>query len=234
MADKKEAPKPLHPAQPVIVMFFIASVLGLLLMRIEEFLARHSGLSGFLRTLWLFVTGQISFNDFIAATFSEGLLDGLFFLRTASLIFCVFMAWAIIITSRKYGEVNKKHRAILKPPKDITYGVEAPTGPYVNPRWAKVLEHVNSENPSDWRLAILEADIMLGDVLDKMGYHGATIGDKLKSIEQSDFSTLNEAWEAHKVRNAIAHEGSDMTLNKPEAERVVRLFEKVFKEFKYV
>ncbi|HLP43881.1 MAG TPA: hypothetical protein VK145_01225 [Candidatus Nanoarchaeia archaeon] len=233
MADK-EGSKPLHPAQPVIVMFFIASVLGLLLMRIEEFLARHSGLSAFLRTLWLFITGQITFSQFVAATFSESLLDGLFVLRTISFVFCVFMVWAIIMASRKYGEVNKKHRAILKPPKEISYDIEAPVGPYVNPRWVKVLEHVNSNNPSDWRLAILEADIMLGDMLDKMGYHGATIGDKLKAIEPSDFTHLNEAWEAHKVRNAIAHEGSDMTLNKPEAERVIKLFEKVFKEFKYV
>ena len=71
-------------------------------------------------------------------------------------------------------------------------------------------------------------------MLDKMGYHGATMGDKLKSIEPSDFDTLQEAWEAHKIRNAIAHEGSDYTINKPEAERVVKLFQKVFEEFKYI
>lgn len=233
MADK-EGPKPLHPAEPVIVLFFIASILGLILMRIEEFLAGHSTLAIFFRSLWLFLTRAISFDQFIATVGGDGLTSTVFLLRMASLIFSVFMVWAIFVAQRKYSAVNKKLREPLKAPKEIKYGVEAPAVPYSNPRWAKVLEHVNSNNSSDWRLAILEADIMLADVLDKMGYHGVTIGDKLKGIESSDFDTLNDAWEAHKVRNAIAHEGSNITITKSEAERVIRLFEKVFKEFKYV
>ncbi len=75
---------------------------------------------------------------------------------------------------------------------------------------------------------------MLNDMLDKMGHHGATLGDKLKGIEASDFDSLQDAWEAHKVRNAVAHEGSDLALNKPEAERVIKLFKKAFDEFKYI
>ncbi len=233
MADKEEGPKPIHPAEPIIVLFFIASVLGLILMRIEAFLAGHGGLASFLRLLWLFLHGQISFDQLIGASGNESLISAVFILRAASLIFSVFMVWAILVAYRKLSEANKKLREPLKPPKEIKYGVEAPAT-YVNPRWAKVIEHVNSPNASDWRLAIIEADIMLGDMLDKMGYHGATIGDKLKSIEASDFDSLNEAWEAHKVRNAVAHEGSNISINKPEAERVIKLFEKVFKEFKYV
>ncbi len=234
MADKKEASRPIHPAEPVIVLFFIASVLGLILMRIEEFLAGRSSLASFLRFLWLFLTGSISFDQFVEAVGGGGLTSTVFIIRIASLVFSVLMVWAIFSTYRKYSEVNKKLLAPLKPPTQIKYGVEAPETPYTNPRWAKVLEHVNSNNASDWRLAILEADIMLGDVLDKMGYHGVTIGDKLKGIERGSFDSLNDAWEAHKVRNAIAHEGSNITISKSEAERVIRLFERVFKEFKYV
>ncbi|MFA6536177.1 MAG: hypothetical protein WC250_03960 [Candidatus Paceibacterota bacterium] len=104
----------------------------------------------------------------------------------------------------------------------------------VNKKWQRVLEHIGSANPGDWRLAIMEADIMLDELLEKLGYQGDGIGEKLKSVEKSDFTSIDQAWEAHKVRNQIAHEGSEFQLSEREAKRVVSLFEAVFKEFKFV
>ncbi len=101
----------------------------------------------------------------------------------------------------------------------------------LNDKWIKVQAHINSDNPAEWRLAVLEADIMLGDILEKMGYQGDSIGDKLKSVDKSDFLTLDSAWDAHKVRNQIAHEGTDFQLNEREAKRVIELYKKVFGEF---
>jgi hypothetical protein len=106
--------------------------------------------------------------------------------------------------------------------------------PEPNKKWLKVQEHIASSNPSDWRLAILEADILLNEVLDKMGYKGLTIGEKLKTIERSDFTHLNDAWEAHKTRNMIAHEGSDFSLSQREAKSVIDKYERVFKEFYFI
>ncbi len=98
-------------------------------------------------------------------------------------------------------------------------------------QWARIVEHINTDNPSDWRLAILEADIILDELLSKIGCVGSTIGDKLKQVEKSDFTTIESAWEAHKARNAIAHEGQEFLLSKREAQRIIRLYEAVFKEF---
>jgi hypothetical protein len=106
--------------------------------------------------------------------------------------------------------------------------------PVVNEKWEKVVVHINSANPSDWKLAILECDIMLSDILEKMGYMQENIGDKLKSIEPSDFTNIENAWEAHKIRNQIAHEGSEFAINEREAKRVVGLYETVFREFEYI
>lgn len=103
-----------------------------------------------------------------------------------------------------------------------------------NERWERITDLVNSENPSDWRQAILEADVLLDELVTRLGYRGETLGEKMKQIEPSDFTTLDLAWEAHKVRNDIAHRGSDFILSKREAKRVVGLFEKVFREFEYL
>ncbi len=103
-----------------------------------------------------------------------------------------------------------------------------------NERWMHVLQLLESYNQSDWRAAIIEADIILEEMLEKMAYEGASIGDKLKNVETSDFLTLNQAWEAHKVRNKIAHGGSDFAISQHEARKVIGLYQEVFEEFYYI
>lgn len=101
-------------------------------------------------------------------------------------------------------------------------------------RWEKVLTHVGSMNQSDWKQAIIEADIMLEELLTELGYQGDGVGEKLKALNSAIFPQLDEAWEAHKVRNVIAHEGSDYVLSQHEARRVVELYHKVFSEHHYI
>jgi hypothetical protein len=101
-------------------------------------------------------------------------------------------------------------------------------------RWDIVETHLASAHPAEWKLAIMEADSMLEELVKKLGYPGSTLGEMMKRIEKSDFTTINDAWEAHKVRNYIAHQGSTFLLTKHQANHTIRLYEKVFKEFEYI
>ena len=101
-------------------------------------------------------------------------------------------------------------------------------------KWNQLVDLATSPNESDWRLAIIEADTMLDDMVDAMGYEGEGLGERLKQIERSDFNTLNQAWEAHKIRNNIAHAGSDFTLTQREVRRVIDLYKQVFDEFDFI
>jgi len=94
-----------------------------------------------------------------------------------------------------------------------------------------VQQHVASGNPNDWKLAIIEADIILGEVLHEAGYAGKTIGDQLKSASTSNFSSLQDAWDAHLIRNKIAHEGADFVLTQQAAKAAMIKYQRVFKEF---
>ena len=108
------------------------------------------------------------------------------------------------------------------------------TEPYRNERWEKVLKNVSSENPSDWRFAILESDVMLDELFTRVGYQGVSLGEKLKAATRGDVKSLDAAWEAHKIRNQIAHEGGDYILTQRETKRVIELYALVFKEFQYI
>lgn len=104
----------------------------------------------------------------------------------------------------------------------------------VNQKWDRVIYHLDSQNPNDWKVAIMEADIILDELLESMGHSGETISAKLKQIEKSDFNTLDQAWEAHKVRNKIAHESGEYVLSEREARRVIDMYRSVFEEFRVI
>ena len=101
-------------------------------------------------------------------------------------------------------------------------------------RWGRILEQIRGSTEHGSRMAILEADIMLNDLLDVQGYKGETMADKMKQVNRASFNSIDAAWEAHRVRNLIAHEGEAHALNQREVRRVISLYEKVFKEFGYI
>lgn len=97
-------------------------------------------------------------------------------------------------------------------------------------RWQHVLALIESGQQSDWRQAIIEADIILGEALGNAGFPGDTIGEKLKNIDMRRLATLQEAWDAHKVRNDIAHQGSAFELSDQLAYRTIQKYEAVLRE----
>ena len=103
-----------------------------------------------------------------------------------------------------------------------------------NPQWEQVMRMTNSTSESDWRRAILEADIMLGNLLHARGYRGQNIGDMLKEANPIQFTTLDMAWTAHKIRNQVAHGGEGFVLTDREARGTIDLYRRVFKEFDFI
>lgn len=155
-----------------------------------------------------------------------------------SIVLCVFFFVAIIITVEKLKAIRIKESEIYDAKVDMGYNnASIPTqksNPEIAKKWDKVLEHVESENPNDWRQAVMESDIILEDVLTQLGYMGDGVGGKLKRANKADFKTLDDAWEAHKVRNQIAHAGSDYPFSQFDARKVIQQYKKVFEEFFYI
>lgn len=104
-------------------------------------------------------------------------------------------------------------------------------GAVKNNRLESVLAHSTSSNPNDWKLAIIEADIILDDILKQQGYAGNSLGERLKSISPNQLESLQDAWEAHKVRNKIAHEGTDFVLTQRLVQETINQYQRVFAEF---
>jgi hypothetical protein len=100
-----------------------------------------------------------------------------------------------------------------------------------HPKFAIIQGYMSSTSEALWRIGIMEADNLLGEVLREKGYQGEGVGEMLKS---ASFRTVDLAWDAHKIRNRIAHEGSNFELTEREAKRAFSLFESVFRDLKVI
>jgi len=148
-----------------------------------------------------------------------------FILSILSIFFITGIIYCYVRIYEIRKEENKKYE--YKEPVSKKGGI-------ATERWDLVQKHVSSANENDWRLAIIEADSILDDLVKKMGYEGESLGDRLKAADIGDFKSIQNAWEAHKVRNRIAHDGSEFEITNREARRVLGLYEKVFNEFEYI
>jgi len=156
-----------------------------------------------------------------------GLLVGL------SIVLSFFFLIGIIYCVEGLKKIRDKEGLIHEAKVDEGFEDAKPADNIMARHWANAVKQIASDNSNDWKQAIIEADIILDDLLTKLGYRGETIGDKLKRVATGDMKSLNEAWEAHKVRNQIAHEPG-FALNHSEANDVINMYKKVFEEFYYI
>jgi hypothetical protein len=138
-----------------------------------------------------------------------------------------FLGLYIFAVIRK-GQLEEMQEELVSKGEQL-YDEQFRTGPK-NDRLADVITHSGSDNPNDWKLAIIEADIILDEALKRAGYGGASLGERLRSISPTQMQTIDDAWEAHKVRNQIAHASADFVLTKRMAEDTIKQYRRVFDE----
>jgi hypothetical protein len=148
------------------------------------------------------------------------------FVTIISYLFCTICIGLIVYFSTRLMQFDEEDAARYG-----TISEEEAHAQVEHSRWSYIKGLIESTEQTDWRQAIIEADIMLEEMLTKQGYPGSSIGEKLKSANASNFHTLNDAWEAHKVRNEIAHRGSEYQLTDHVAYRTINHYENVFREF---
>jgi hypothetical protein len=153
----------------------------------------------------------------------------IFRLRIFSALLSVLFIVGIAYTVTQLFEINKKRKLVTVP----NIWADLPAEKRLS-KWDGVTRRMKSESAADWSMAIIEADSIMDDIMKRIGYRGESFGERLKNIEPSDFDSLQDIWEAHKVRNRIAHEGANFKISRDEALRTVKLFEKGLKELEYI
>jgi hypothetical protein len=220
--DKKEKPKEnsegwnLDATEMIIILFFLTAIVGTLLSTLLNY----------------FASGDLYFYGYRLSNIINFFKANSLFFKILGFAVGAGAAIGTVIFIKKGDKIWREERTKLYPENMSKTSSNAElTKNKKLERWEKIVKLSESENSSDWRLAIIEADVMLGELLEKLHLPVETMGERLKAVEKTDFTTIDEAWEAHKFRNTIAHEGSNFLINQREIRRIISLYEAVFKEF---
>lgn len=141
-------------------------------------------------------------------------------------IVCIILLLLYVYASTNFEQLYQAQSAEIEERERIY--AERFNGVPRSSRFEDMLTHVASDNPNDWRLAIIEADVLLDELLKQHGYSGSSLGERLKNISATQLESIEDAWQAHKIRNQIAHEGADFILTKRVAEETVSRYRRVF------
>jgi hypothetical protein len=92
--------------------------------------------------------------------------------------------------------------------------------------WLSIERQLVKGNEPSYHLAILNADKLLDQALKQRNTKGATMGERMKA---TSWSNANVVWEAHKLRNKIAHE-PDVVVDYNGARRALAGFKQGMKD----
>ena len=173
--------------------------------------------------------------EYLQTASAPGVYDTLFHRWSVfvalSLFISLLLAALIIYCAIRIFQVRQVERRRFAA---LQRTVAAHDVPKTQLRWHRVLEQAHAEDGQNWRLAILEADIMLNELLDTLGHRGETMADKMRGVDPANFNTIDLAWEVHKIRNKVAHAGAEFPLHAREVRRVISLYERIFREFRFI
>lgn len=119
--------------------------------------------------------------------------------------------------------------------RQMRYGVDIPSE-FVTKKnkmqanWEKIRKRLESNNESEYKVAIIEADNIIDDLIKRMGYAGADMGERLMGIPEGQLAELAEIKEAHEIRNRIIHE-ENFKVDKDLAKEVLKKYEHLLHHF---
>ena len=154
--------------------------------------------------------------------FAELLFRIKFISTILSFIFGALWVFFIVQFQKLVGIKSQLAKLALRVP-------EPAYGGATQSKWEEIMRHVGSDREAEWKFAIIEADKLVDDVLKTAGYPGDTMGERLMNVEKGQLLSLDGLWEAHKIRNKLAHD-NNYFLRYAEARRAIQLYEITLQE----
>ena len=94
-------------------------------------------------------------------------------------------------------------------------------------KWDKIMQNAQSADLHKAKIAIIEADQMFGETLEKIGYKGKDTGERMAEVKVGQLIGLEEARQSHELFKKIVH-NSDYAISSDEILGALAGYEKVF------
>lgn len=94
----------------------------------------------------------------------------------------------------------------------------------ISKKWSKIKKRVESGAESDYKLAIIEADDFLSNILFDGGFEEEAFEDSIKNASKMFLSGVSEILSAHEIRNSIVY-NQDFKISGEQAKKVLDVYE---------
>ena len=183
--DEKEpqvAPILVEIAVAVIAFLIILTLIGVYL---EAVWTWYGAVLGFLYGLW----GRIRISVAVVVT----LLN-------------IGMIGFIFVVLGRFFPLKRQMPVFIVPGEGKPFVPSVPIEKTVDDEWQEIRKLIDSENPSEWNMAVLRTDSLLDIVLQRLGHEGTTTKERLDRADPTLLPSLDRLYSAHRLRNMIAHE----------------------------
>jgi len=92
----------------------------------------------------------------------------------------------------------------------------------------RIKKRMDSGNESDYKLAIIDADDFLTEVLDNRGYEGKDFTESLQKVGRLIDPILDDVLKAHEIRNSIVY-NPNYRISAEEAQNIINTYENAIK-----
>lgn len=146
------------------------------------------------------------------------------FIRTIFIILDIFFLVFFIFLIIKAWRFIPKFRGIPASEKIYTLG-----NVILQERWDSIIARSKINTQESIKHAILDADNMVDELLERMELKGEHMADRLENLSSEDFGSLNRLLAAHKVRNNLVHEPG-FVISQEDAQKAIADYGSFLKE----
>ncbi|MGW8185187.1 MAG: hypothetical protein ACWGHO_03720 [Candidatus Moraniibacteriota bacterium] len=93
----------------------------------------------------------------------------------------------------------------------------------IQKRWQEIENRLKLEDNMQNKIAILEADKLVDEILLNIGYKGSNMKERLDKANANQIEEIDNLIEAHDIRNKIIYD-NNFYLDNEESQRVIRLY----------
>ena len=104
---------------------------------------------------------------------------------------------------------------------------------HLNKSWLKISGRLAKNDEASLRLALIEADNLFDDLLKQMRLPGESMADRLRYLDRSQISNIDETWRAHKLRNILVHD-HEYPITRTEIQGGVQAYERALRELEFI
>jgi len=145
-----------------------------------------------------------------------------FVLKIISVLITIVLGAATVFLIIKRKEFDTKLAS-----QEVLVAEAVGAGP-LQEQWNDILRHIDSIREGEWKFAVIEADTIVDNVL-RNYFPGDTMGERLMNIDKTKLLSIDDLWEAHKIRNRLAHE-PDFHISANEAKKVTETYHQILED----